>query len=90
MKKIILPAGPKPKQLTARALPKTLLEHRLAFLAANNKGGFAETVEEESVFGVFTPNQYLLESRRVARTLMFEVASLKVAEYISLRKQKFS
>lgn len=90
MKITILPSGPEPKQLTARALPKTLLEHRLAFLAANNKGGFAQAVEEEPVFGVNTPGQYLLESRCAARALMFEVVPLKITEYISLREQRFS
>lgn len=91
MKKIILPAGPEPKRLTARALPQTLFEHRLAFLATNNKDGFGEEhPEEQSVFGINTPNQYLLESRSVATSLLFQKTPLKDAEYFSLRVQKFS
>ncbi len=55
----ILKAARQPKPLTARALTPTLQEHRLAFLAANNKSGFAldelssDVNEVDSLFDVF-------------------------------------
>lgn len=42
MNKIILKPGPEPKKLTAKSPMRSLLEHQLAFLNANNKRGFPE------------------------------------------------
>lgn len=54
MNKIILPAGPEPKKLTAKSPLRTLLEHQLAFINANNKKGFLETdyLDEDQVSSI--------------------------------------
>lgn len=49
-----MPPGPEPKQLTAKSPMRTLLEHQLAFINANNKKGFVETdyLNEEQIEGI--------------------------------------
>lgn len=56
MNKIVLPPGPAPKPLTAKSALRTLLEHQLAFINANNKHGFLETdhLDDEQVAGIAT------------------------------------
>lgn len=56
MNKIVLPPGPEPKHLTAKSPLRSLLEHQLAFINANNKSGFLETdhLDEAQVAGIAT------------------------------------
>lgn len=56
MNKIVLPPGPTPRSLTAKSALRTLLEHQLAFINANNKSGFLETdhLDDDQIAGIAT------------------------------------